>query len=328
LARAGFNRENAAGIPLDAPNRSFKDDSHKPEMIVAITEMHALAGLRSPRVILRILEGLNGPLFDVIRQPLLQQPTADGLKVALTNLLELRADPAAASLIDDALTSVQAFAQTDVQYQIAHQTVCDLATQYPGDIGAFASYLMNRVTLQPGEAIFLGDGEIHAYIQGLGIEVMANSTNVVRAALTSKPTDIEQLAECAIFRPRAATRPEQFEVGNLSHATIFKAPAKEFGLTMIEVSDSESIGGPISGPRILIVLDGELKLQYGGTIGLNQEIARSPANGRNLTRAIPRVTGIPLSSLHLSKGDSIFIPDAIGPIQFSGSGQAACAWVP
>jgi len=327
-ARAGFNRENREGIPVGAPQRTFHDANHKPEMVVAVTEFHALAGLRAPRVVLRMLDGLPGQIFEGIRAAVSQNPNATGLQAALTNLLSRRGDDALAQDLAEALVAVQQRLDQGSQYAVADQTAMDLAAQFPGDVGALASYLLNRVTLQPGEAVFLDDGEVHAYLKGLGVEIMANSDNVVRAGLTSKHVNVAALLECMSFHPKMPFHPEQFEVGEVSRAFTYKPPASEFALTMFDLHAGESLPILPSGPRIILVLDGEVTLTYGGATGLNSPGFVSSTSGRPMTNIIPQITGLPLTTVQLRRGDSLFLPDAIGPGQLTGPGQVACAWVP
>jgi len=313
LARAGFNRENREKIPIDAPYRNFKDENHKPEMVVAVTEFHALAGLRAPRVILRMLDGLTGPLFDLVRNAITAQPNPNGIRAAMTALLAQREATSLVSELAEAVASIKERILTGSQYEVADQTAIDLAEQYPGDVGALSSYLLNRVTLLPGEALYLGDGEVHAYLKGLGVEIMANSDNVLRAGLTTKHVDVPALLECMSFSPKMPFRPEPFELGESSRSFSYRPPSPEFALTMIDLH-GEPLPVHASGPRILLVMDGDIVLTYGGAIGLDPEI--------------PKITGFPLTALQLKRGDSIFIPDAIGAIQVAGAGQVACGWVP
>jgi len=297
-ARAGFNRENREQVPVTAPNRNFRDANHKPEMIVAITEFHALAGLRAPRVVLRMLEGLSGRLFDLIRDAISQNPGPVGLKIALSELLSQRGDPNLASDLIEAISAIRSRMQTATQYQIADQTAVDLAEQFPDDVGALSSYLLNRVNLLPGEALFLEDGEVHAYLKGLGVEVMASSDNVLRAGLTSKHIDVPALLECMSFRPRMPYRPEQIEVGEISRSFTYRPPAEEFALTIFDLNQDSPLPVRHEGPRTILVLEGTAMLAFG-----NEEIV-------------------------LNRGVSVFVPAEIGAAQLSGYGQAACAWVP
>ena len=334
-ARAGFNKENREKIPLDAPYRNFKDENHKPEMVVAVTEFHALAGLRAPRVVLRMLEGLAGELFDNLRGAIIGQAGPAGLKTALTNLLAL---PKPTPGLAQAIAAVEARVAAGSQYEVADQTVIELAAQYPGDVGALASYLLNRVTLHPGEALFLDDGEPHAYLKGLGIEAMANSDNVLRAGLTHKHVDVPILLECMSFTPRMPFRPDQVEAGVVSRAVTYRPPTNEFAVTMFDLqgglngvgldggsdgADPEGAALPIhpSGPRILLMLDGEATLTFANPDVDADAVAAGGGDGDGATVSLR-------ASITLPRGTSIFLPDAAGPAALTGNGQAALAFVP
>jgi len=299
LARAGFNRENREQIPIDAPHRNFRDANHKPEMIVAVTEFHALAGLRAPRVVLRMLDGLNGSLFDLIRSAITENPNPKGLRKALTDLLAQRDAPGLAGSLIEAISAIQARISAGSQYQVADQTAFDLAMQYPGDVGALSSYLLNRVTLLPGEALFMDDGEVHAYLKGLGIEIMANSDNVLRAGLTTKHVDVPALIECMSFHPKMPMRPEQHLSGSYSQGVSFRPPSNEFALTMFDLH-GEPIPLSVDGPKVLLVLEGTIELEFDG----------------------------PTPGIKIERGDSIFIPDEVSSGRLNGIGQVTAAWVP
>ena len=328
LARAGFNRENREKVPITAPHRNFKDGNHKPEMIIAVTEFHALAGLRPPRVVLRMIEGLSGQLFDLIRDAIAHNPNHDGIKSALTNLLAQRNSELLHPHLAEAINSIKSRVMAGSQYQVADQTALDLAAEYPGDVGALSSYLLNRVTLLPGEALFMGDGEVHAYLKGLGIEIMANSDNVLRAGLTSKHVDVNALIECMSFHPKMPHRPDQYEIGEISRSYSYRPPVEEFALTMFDLHDGEPLPIQAGGPRIVLVLEGEVFFSYGGAAGIVTDAPVNTSTGRVMTRPTSVISGLPPTTVALTRGVSVFVPDVIGPAELSGSGQVVCAWVP
>ena len=191
----GFARENAAGVPLDAPNRNYKDELHKPEIIFALTPFRALCGFRpaseTGAAIERLLGAapgdapLNGwldrlgddnDIRTVFEWLLSRGPGVDELLVSLT---------AAAALVDG-----------------PHYTLIgELAAAYPGDPGIAISLMLNLAELQPGEVLFLPAGNIHAYVEGLGIELMAASDNVLRGGLTPKHVDVPELLGVLDFTP-------------------------------------------------------------------------------------------------------------------------------
>ena len=296
LARAGFNRENRDGVPKDARHRSFHDPRHKPEMIVALTEFEAMAGLRAPRVAMRAIEGFQSPLFAALRSDLAADRHTGSVRRTMARLLDFRADPARPELVAEALTEVRERALTGTDR--TDETVLLLAEQYGDDIGIFAPYLLNRVTLQPGESLFLAAGEVHAYVRGVGVEIMASSDNVLRAGLTSKHIDTEALLECMSFEAKPINRPEHTWAGTRSRADTYRAPVSEFALTLYDMVPAEPLALPDNGPRIVLNLEGDLTLSH------DNGISRLPP------------------------GQSAFVPHDIGAVEISGDGRAFSAWVP
>lgn len=298
LARAGFNRENQQGIPLDAAHRSFQDDQHKPEMIVAVSQFEALAGFRNARSIGSLLAGLDGPLVKAVLDELARDRSARGIRAAFQRLLAARSGSSCSEACLQTIDSIRARAAAGSPYERADATVLRLAEQYPGDPGAIASLLLNRVTLEPGEALFLPAGEIHAYISGFGVEVMASSDNVLRAGLTSKHVDEEAIFEATSFEPRPPTVPSQELAGSRGQSVTYRPPVREFALTMVDVDETEPVPLPGRGPRTLICLDGAVELVTAA--------GRTP----------------------LAQGRSVFVPHHTGAVSLVGDGLAACAWTP
>ena len=298
LARAGFNRENRQGVPLDAPHRSFHDDQHKPEMIVAVSQFEALAGFRNARAITSLLSGLDGPLVEAVLGELARDRSARGIRAAFRRLLAARSDGACPEVCLRTIDSIRARAAAGSPYERADATVLRLAEQHPGDPGAIASLLLNRVTLDPGEALFLPAGEIHAYLSGLGVEVMASSDNVLRAGLTSKHVDEQALVEATSFEPRPPVSPHRDVAGSRGQSVTFRPPVREFALTLADVDEAEPVPLPGEGPRTAICLDGRVDLVT--------------AAGRT---ALPR-------------GASVFVAHDAGAVTAAGDGLVACAWTP
>ncbi|HJQ44159.1 MAG TPA: mannose-6-phosphate isomerase, class I, partial [Jatrophihabitantaceae bacterium] len=161
-AREGFSSEEARGIPRDAPERNYRDDNHKPELLCALTPFEALCGFRPVAQTLEVLDALDiaelRPLRDLLAGP-------DGLRAAFTALLQ---HPEPTSLV--AAVSDRALASDDDRLR-AQRLLTD---DFPGDIGIVLSLLLNHVRLEPGDAIFLRAGNVHSYLRGTGIEIMAN----------------------------------------------------------------------------------------------------------------------------------------------------------
>lgn len=195
-AREGFQRENEAGIPVDAPERSYRDPNAKPEIIVAATQMEALCGLR-PIEESRALVG--AVLSEDARAEQLATRLEQSPETAIGWLLS--GDEEVAEVVEAVSGAVQRIAEED---RAAADTVQRLARHYPGDPGiVVGGLLLNRVTLAPDEALFLPAGNIHAYLEGVGIELMGPSDNVLRAGLTQKHIDADELLRIADFTPLA-----------------------------------------------------------------------------------------------------------------------------
>lgn len=184
-ARAGFARENEAGIPFDAPDRTYKDPYAKPEMIYALSEeFRALSAFRP------VAE--TRALLDAVDPALLRDLRDDGDLPGVVRRL-LTADVRAEV---DAIVAAAADAEGD-----SWETVRLLAGHYPGDAGVAVSLLLHTVVLGRGEALYLPAGNMHAYLSGLGVELMGPSDNVLRAGLTPKHVDVAELLATADFAP-------------------------------------------------------------------------------------------------------------------------------
>ncbi|MEN5075068.1 mannose-6-phosphate isomerase, class I [Isoptericola cucumis] len=300
LARAGFNRENRLGLPPGDPRRSFHDDQHKPEMVVALTEFDGLAGFRTPRTVLDLLDGLDGVLVDAVRAALRADRSAAGVRAAFSRLVAARNHPDCEAQVAATVDAVRGRLAAGSPSARADATVVHLAAQHPGDPGAVASLMLNRVTLDPGQALFLASGEVHAYLSGLGIEVMASSDNVLRAGLTTKRVDEAALVECASFAPRPPVVPEVRTSGGRGQVSTYRAGVAEFALTTADVDPREDLELPPSGPRTVLCLGGEVTLT---------------AEGRD-------------EPATLRRGASVFVPHDAGALRLAGEGHVVCAWVP
>ncbi|WP_075691375.1 mannose-6-phosphate isomerase, class I [Corynebacterium sphenisci] len=249
-AEAGYAAEDAAGIARTAAERNYRDRNHKPELIVALTEFHALAGFRPVPRTRELLAELAIPELD--RYTVLLDG-ADGLRGLFTTWLTLPAT-ALAGLVEAVRARCADYAGAGWVAEVAG-TVADLAERYPGDPGVLAALLLNRITLAPGEAAFLGAGNLHAYLDGLGVEIMANSDNVLRGGLTAKHVDVVELLRVLSFEPVAdpVVRPER--IGALRR---YPVPAEEFALTVAEVGGGADT--TVQGPAILLVTDGAARI--------------------------------------------------------------------
>jgi mannose-6-phosphate isomerase len=227
-ARSGFLRENRLGIPLDAPHRNYKDDNHKPEIICAVTKFRALNGFRPIGEILSLLNKIRVPALSKQIDAFCSRPNRKGLRKFFQALMTMDGEPR--------LQAVQEIAASDrVQDDGSPiwKWMTELNREYPGDIGILAPVLLNLLELEPGDAMYLPAGHLHAYLHGVAIELMANSDNVLRGGLTSKHIDIDELLNIlnfsngkpAVLKPKKKVPPEAF----------YNTPAAEFALSVIDV---------------------------------------------------------------------------------------------
>jgi mannose-6-phosphate isomerase len=271
-ARGGFAAEEAAGVPRDAPERNYRDANHKPEMICALTEFHALVGFRDPAATVRLLRALDVPELTHHVELLAAQPDADGLRALFTTWITLPQ-----SMLDTLVPALQAgcirLAGDADDLHAEARTVLELSERYPGDAGVLAALLLNRVTLAPGEAIYLPAGNLHAYLAGAGIELMANSDNILRGGLTPKHVDVPELLRVLDF---SAGPPPVFTGSPDGDWVRYDTPAEEFLLRRHDAPAPVAAGVvvPGTGPRILLCTEGSACVRRpGGAL----EVARGAA---------------------------------------------------
>lgn len=246
-AQRGFHRENEAGIPLTSPTRNYKDDQAKPEIIVAISDtFDALAGFRPVEQSMKELSGLGGEMNTALR-PLLKH-LSYGLREAVEWILLSSASEVEAPL--------KALVQ-NVDYTRANTTLRLLAPKYAGDRGLLLALLLRRVTLKRGEALFLPAGNIHAYLHGVGIELMGASDNVLRGGLTSKHVDATELISVLDYEATDDNRLEPISLG--SGAKAYQPPKVKFELIRVDGTTSSSI--KLNGPAIAVCLNGTTRIQ-------------------------------------------------------------------
>ncbi|MFE9838411.1 mannose-6-phosphate isomerase, class I [Streptomyces sp. NPDC005551] len=220
-ARAGYQDEETRGIPIDAGHRNYKDANHKPELICALTEFDGLCGFRAPDAAARLLAALEVDSLKPYVDLLHAHPEEAALREVLTALLTADREEMAHTVTEAAAACARLGGD--------HAPYADIAHHYPGDPGVIAAMLLNHVRLQPGEALFLGAGVPHAYLDGLGVEIMANSDNVLRCGLTPKHVDVPELLRIVRFEASepGVLRPEASPDGEEVYAT----PIDEFRLS-------------------------------------------------------------------------------------------------
>lgn len=190
-AAEGYDAEEAAGVELDDPRRTYRDRNHKPELIVALTPFSALSGFREPGEAAELFAR-----FDV-GEPWVSRLRGGDLDGTFWALWELDADDRAAFVA----RVVAAAAQGSARDLPEAAMVAGMGALHPGDIGAVVALLLNRVVLSPGAGLYAPAGRLHAYLDGLGVEVMANSDNVVRGGLTTKAVNLPELRRILEVRP-------------------------------------------------------------------------------------------------------------------------------
>jgi mannose-6-phosphate isomerase len=220
-AKEGYEDEERRGIPVDAAHRNYKDANHKPELICALTEFDGLCGFRAPLQAADLLDALGVDSLKPYVDLLHAHPEEAALREVLTAILTADREEMAHTVAEATAACTRLGGD--------HAPYADIAHHYPGDPGVIAAMLLNHVRLQPGEALFLGAGIPHAYLNGLGVEIMANSDNVLRCGLTPKHVDVPELLRIVRFEPSdpGVLRPEASPDGE----EVYETPIDEFRLS-------------------------------------------------------------------------------------------------
>ena len=200
-AIAGFAEEEKLGLDIDDPTRTYKDTWHKPEILVALTEFDALVGFRPPLESLALFTALGLPSADVeaMLGPLRHREGCSGL--AQVFLATLTMDDSRRHFLDEVVSAAVKHVTEQSDFGEFCRTAVLLDDYHPGDPSILAALLMNRVRLAPGECLQIRPGTLHAYLFGTGVEVMANSDNVLRGGLTRKHIDVDALVDVVDFTP-------------------------------------------------------------------------------------------------------------------------------
>jgi mannose-6-phosphate isomerase len=313
-ARQGWQAENERGIPQDAPERNYRDANHKPEILCALSPFTAMCGFRLPRDINSLLSAYlanaprslqNGlaPLWDALTSA--GEGAVSPLRAFLKSLFAIPEETRAE------LTSYACSAEARGPVELDQgpwPLIRRFAEQYPGDPGILAPLYLNLIHLAPGEAIYLPAGILHAYVEGFGVELMANSDNVLRCGLTSKHVDVDELMKVLYFHPfmpellkpcfaapppaeeTGADAPEEGPRAEEAGFYTYPSPCKEFALSVVRNWEGPF---PVPAPAIIVVTEGRLKAGEPG----------AP----------------PPLAWELESGESAFIPPAARPLTFSGA---------
>lgn len=250
-ARTGFDREEATGIARNAPNRNYKDRDHKPELVCALTEFDALCGFRPLEEARALFDAIGGASLAPLREILRTGTMRD----AFAWLVEL-AEPR--PVILDTLAGCERIGG----FEGSRSWAARLAELHPNDVGVVCSLLLHHVRLAPGEALYLPAGNLHAYLQGVAVEIMASSDNVLRGGLTEKHVDVPELLSVLDFstRPLEVLRPVRED-----QEEVWQTPAREFRLSRVTVDGAVELA--TRGPEILLCTSGTLaQIPRGGSI--------------------------------------------------------------
>ncbi|AYG04290.1 mannose-6-phosphate isomerase, class I [Gryllotalpicola protaetiae] len=284
-AAEGFARENAAGVPVDAAHRNYKDPFHKPEMLFALSDaFHALCGFRSRAAVasdlVRLIGAARGADAPAARLAefgdRLSAAPDDGaaLRDAVTWLLtgggevaELVAETVRAARLVLAECGSDDFESVDAldPALLPFETVITLSDAYPGEAGIVISLLLNRVRLVRGQALYMPAGNIHMYLAGLGIELMAASDNVLRGGFTPKHIDVPELARVLDFTPLPAPLLDAVELA--PGVEVFRPDVPDFALVHATVgTETDAVRLRPGAPAIALATEGTLELagQAGG----------------------------------------------------------------
>ncbi len=258
-ARAGFEREQTAGIPADAPHRNYRDDQPKPELLCALGPFVALCGFASLESIRQRAQALSVPRLGEVLAPLWSDPR-EGLRVVMGALLTMDAP---APLVDAVLGACARPSAAAEPWASHLRWVQRLGERYPGDVGVVVSLLLNLVRLRAGEALYLGAGQLHCYLEGTGVEIMASSDNVLRGGLTTKHVDPPELLRVLDVRPTPVEirRPQPCGGGEARYAT----PTEAFALSRVELSPGGRWEAEVTGPEILLCTTGSISIDAGGS---------------------------------------------------------------
>jgi mannose-6-phosphate isomerase len=273
-AQAGFRAENV----------NYVDDWPKPELLCALTPFEVLAGLRPPRDAAAILRALPVRQLAPLAAELAAATAPEALSRALAAILQWP-EASRDELVSAVAAACATLASSDGPYAGACAATVRVAGDHPGDLGVVAMLLMRHEVLAPGQAVFMPAGGLHAYLHGTGIEVLANSDNVIRAGLTRKHIDVPELL--TLLDP-AVTVPVLTPAPLGDGVTWFDTPAPEFRLHVAVLAEP-TVALPADGPRIALCTAGTATLRTG-----------------------------PGETVKLPRGESCFIPAADGPLHARG----------
>ena len=261
-AQAGFDADERAGIPLTASNRRYQDPRHKPELIVALTPFWALYGFRPLADTLAFLDALAVPALAPYESLLKRLPATEALRACFESLLKAPLSHQTMLANEVARGVTKRLATREAAFRTECEWLRRLADLYPGDIGIAAALFMNVIRLEPMQALYLPAGNLHAYLEGAGIEIMASSDNVLRGGLTPKPIHVAELLRILSFDelPPVPLLAGASSDGEFTYATT----ADEFQLSRLTCAPGTFIDRVPKGPEILLATEGSIDVTTPG----------------------------------------------------------------
>ena len=281
-AAAGFLREQATDIELTAFNRSYPDDNHKPELLYALTSFRVLCGFRLLSEIEDSLRKLNSELSGRLLSVIASVESDAKLKAIYSILFDLNEEQRQ-QFIEHCLS---------LSHSPLWQEIHRLNSFFPGDIGVISPLFLNLIELKPSEALFVPPGTLHTYLEGTGLEVMSCSDNVVRAGLTGKYRNTDELMNIVNWSDNSVVTEKLTPTVASFNERIFDTPVKDFNFSILELSGSSS-SYPIDAAEVFLCLK--------GTVALTDST----------------------SSVELSRGEACFVSACCQQLRVSGDGELA-----
>lgn len=292
-AQLGFSKENDLGIELGAANRNYRDDNHKPELVYALTFYKAMNGFRPVTEIISLFEQANIETLGEDLEALKAFPTSQGLKQFFTVVMSLAGEKKTLALNE--LKGATEQRPSTAKAREAFELIKSFANEYSNDIGLFSPLILNVIELEPGEAMFLHAETPPAYVQGTGLEIMANSDNVLRAGLTPKHMDAVELIDNTKFesinQDDLRLAPTKME-GKHGYAI----PVDDFAFEVLESVETESRSQFVRSAEILFCMTGKVSVKCGD------------------------------KAINLKAGESVFVCHSATSYQYQGSGTLARAF--
>jgi len=266
----GYDREQREGIALDAPQRSYRDPHDKPELVCALEPFAALCGFRALARTRALLDALAVPSLRASAEGLWAEDEGEGLAAVVGDFLT-KAEPA--PQVEAVVEACRREARREGPWQRTCAWVVRLGERYPGDAGVLVALLLELIELRPGEALFLGPGRLHCYLEGTAIEIMGSSDNVLRGGLTRKHVDAAELLRVLSFEsgPASIVRPHEAS----SVEATYRTPSAAFALSRVELSAGQRWSATVSGPEIVLCVDGVAVLDDGVDAPLTLEAGAS-----------------------------------------------------